>query len=129
MNNFIKKETLAKVFSCEFCEFFKNIFLYRTPLVPASEFLAELAKNNCKENHFSEEISQKFLRNHLLVLAATFLKIIHFQFFSQFLPFFKHVRGVSRTHSNIKMEPLRKYETAPEVYSERSRTSKMELFV
>ena len=25
--NFIKKETLAQVFSCEFCEIFKNTFL------------------------------------------------------------------------------------------------------
>ena len=31
--NFIKKETLAQVFSCKFCE--KNTFLYRTPLVAA----------------------------------------------------------------------------------------------
>ena len=28
---FIKKETLAQVFSREFCEIFKNIFIYRTP--------------------------------------------------------------------------------------------------
>ena len=28
--NFIKKESLAKVFSCEFCEISKNTFLYRT---------------------------------------------------------------------------------------------------
>ena len=34
--NFIKKETLAKVFSCEFCEVSKNTFFYRTPLVAAS---------------------------------------------------------------------------------------------
>ena len=34
--NFIKKETLAQVFSCEFCEISKNTFLYRTPLVAAS---------------------------------------------------------------------------------------------
>ena len=33
---FIKKETLAQVFSCEFCEISKNTFLYRTPLVAAS---------------------------------------------------------------------------------------------
>ena len=33
---FIKKETLAKVFSCEFCEISKNTFLQRTPLVAAS---------------------------------------------------------------------------------------------
>ena len=29
--NFIKKEALAQVFSCEFCETFKNKFFYRTP--------------------------------------------------------------------------------------------------
>ena len=31
--NFIKKETLAQVFSCEFCEICKNTFSYRTPPV------------------------------------------------------------------------------------------------
>ena len=35
--NFIKKETLAQVFSCQFCEIFKNTFFKRTPLVAASE--------------------------------------------------------------------------------------------
>ena len=35
--NFIKKETLAQVFSCEFCEISKNTFSYGTPLVAASE--------------------------------------------------------------------------------------------
>ena len=35
--NFIKKETLAQVFSCEFCEISKNTFSYRTPLVAASD--------------------------------------------------------------------------------------------
>ena len=34
--NFIKKETLTKVFSCEFCKIPKNTFYYRTPLVAAS---------------------------------------------------------------------------------------------
>ena len=34
--NFIKKETLAKLFSCEFYEITKNTFFYRTPLVAAS---------------------------------------------------------------------------------------------
>ena len=33
--NFIKKETLAQVFSCEFCETFKNAFFCKTPLVAA----------------------------------------------------------------------------------------------
>ena len=30
-----KKENLAQVFSCEFCEVFKNTFSYRTPPVAA----------------------------------------------------------------------------------------------
>ena len=34
--NFIKKESLAQVFSCEFCKIFKNTFFYRTPQVAAS---------------------------------------------------------------------------------------------
>ena len=34
--NFIKKETLARVFSCEFYEISKNKFSYRTPPVTAS---------------------------------------------------------------------------------------------
>ena len=34
--NYIKKETLAQVFSCKFYEISKNTFFYRTPLVAAS---------------------------------------------------------------------------------------------
>ena len=36
-NHDFKKETLAQVFSCEFCEISKNTFYYRTPLVAASD--------------------------------------------------------------------------------------------
>ena len=35
--NFIKKETLPQVFSCEFCEISKNTFSNRTPPVAATE--------------------------------------------------------------------------------------------
>ena len=38
--NCIKKGTLAEVFSCEFCEIFKNTFSYRTPPVAASQIIA-----------------------------------------------------------------------------------------
>ena len=31
----LKKRLLAQLFSCEFCEIFKNIYFYRTPLVAA----------------------------------------------------------------------------------------------
>ena len=34
--NFIKKETLTQVFSCEFCKISKNTFSYRTASVAAS---------------------------------------------------------------------------------------------
>ena len=34
--NFIKKEALAQVSSCEFCENFKNTFFYRTSPVACS---------------------------------------------------------------------------------------------
>ena len=37
--NFIKKETLAQAFVCEFCEFSKDTFFYRTPPVAASQQL------------------------------------------------------------------------------------------
>ena len=33
--NFIKKETPAQVFSCEFCEIFKNTYFYKTSPVAA----------------------------------------------------------------------------------------------
>ena len=35
--NFIKRETLAQMFSCEFCEIFKDTYFYKIPLVAASE--------------------------------------------------------------------------------------------
>ena len=44
--NFIKKETLAHLFSCEFREIFKNTFLYRTPPVAASEYFCNTAENH-----------------------------------------------------------------------------------
>ena len=47
--NFIKKETLAQVFSCEFCEISKNTFFHRTPPAAASETLLiheSLTRNN-----------------------------------------------------------------------------------
>ena len=34
--NFIKKETLPQLFSCEFWKISKNTFFHRTPLVAAS---------------------------------------------------------------------------------------------
>ena len=38
----LKKEALAQVFSCEFCEISKNTFSYRTPRVAASVYLMKV---------------------------------------------------------------------------------------
>ena len=46
--SFIKKETLAQVFFCEFCEMFKNIFYERALPVAASS------------NNFSIGMSKEF---------------------------------------------------------------------
>ena len=37
--NFIKKESLAQVFSCEFSKISKNVIFYRTPQVAASKII------------------------------------------------------------------------------------------
>ena len=51
--NFIKKETLARVFSCEFCEISKKIFFYRTTLMAASaNVLIYIPKKHQKLNVF-----------------------------------------------------------------------------
>ena len=44
--NFIKKETAAQVFSCEFCEHFKNTFLTEHLWITASEVLKGRAPAN-----------------------------------------------------------------------------------
>ena len=42
----VKKDTLAQVFSCEFCEICNNTFSYRTPLVDASACEEDLTEKN-----------------------------------------------------------------------------------
>ena len=63
--NFIKKETLLQVFSCESCEIFKNTYFYRTPLMTAPDWnctwsLTPYLKNLC---HLQEDLE----RGHYLV--------------------------------------------------------------
>ena len=51
--NFIKKETLAQVFPCEFCEISKNIFFHRTSLVAASAIFSSISlKVNSTLSHW-----------------------------------------------------------------------------
>ena len=59
--NVTKKETLAQVFSFEFCEIFWNTYFYRTPLVTASVCLA-----NDKNKSFSYRYWASSLRSSLI---------------------------------------------------------------
>ena len=62
--NFIKKETLAQVFSCGFCEISKVKSLYRTPQVTASEvsLLEQLGYLSCLMFHEQREPSEVFCK-------------------------------------------------------------------
>ena len=53
VDNFIKEKTLAQLFSCEFCEIFKNIFLTEHLLEIASVFQWTL-RTNIPEYEFSK---------------------------------------------------------------------------
>ena len=66
--NFIKKDTLAQVFSCEFCEIYKNTFYYRIPLLAASGVLI----NFTILEPFSNEVAGLFLTEYLWWLLLTF---------------------------------------------------------
>ena len=70
--NFIKKEALAKVFSCEICEILKNTFFYITPLMVASETSDVDFSVDCNDNYltdkneeppFSEKVHELVVRN------------------------------------------------------------------
>ena len=59
--NFIKKETLAQVFSCEFCEISKNTFSYRTTLVAGldDKIIHRLTKNVLSFSPENNTVTQK----------------------------------------------------------------------
>ena len=57
--NFIKKETLAKVFSCLFYEISKKIFLYRTPQVSASK--RNVTFKEFRLNSFTDNFVERFV--------------------------------------------------------------------
>ena len=48
VSNFIKKESLSQVFSCEFCEISKNTFLIVHLLTTVSEFGVKYNTLDCK---------------------------------------------------------------------------------
>ena len=101
--NFIKRDS-DQVFSSKYCEIV-NSFLYRAPLIITNY------KTCFKQMWRKSFLGRIFLRNLLEIISSLCCSVSKNNFFagfSQFLSFFKHVRGVSRTQSNIKMEPIAK---------------------
>ena len=52
---FIRKETLAQVFSSEFFKILKNVFFYRTPPVAASGFSSNFRNHYYPEFGFTDD--------------------------------------------------------------------------
>ena len=80
--NFIKKATLAQVFSCEFCEISKNTFSYRSPRVAASVYIyfcQYYHKRNSAEREvlsFESKFSNNLAFSLLLVLSREILLLL-----------------------------------------------------
>ena len=102
-----QRETPTQVFSCEYCKILRTAFLIEHLWWLLLDLLQNFLKITVKKIISQYSISQKFLRNYFS-LSYSVSKNNSFTGFSQFLSFFKHVRAISRTQSNIKMEPFAK---------------------
>ena len=74
--NFIKRETLAQVFFCEFCKISKNAFSYITPPVAASEVYEKSSFTysfSCILLSFSKNASRLLLPRGFEIVRAKFL--------------------------------------------------------
>ena len=71
--NFIKIETMAQVFSCEFCEIYRKNFSYRTPPVTASNIINVF---NCLDLHFFLAYLEMELCNSLKIWRPD-LEVFH----------------------------------------------------
>ena len=85
--NLLKKESLAQVFSYEFCEFSKSTLLHRTPLLAASVFHTKiydkqvlkkfLSKLTRKQNICTTKVTFKQITKSLDSKKKTFLKELY----------------------------------------------------
>ena len=74
--NFIKKETLAQMFSYKFCEFSKNIFFHRTPLAVASKLTQAMSSLNSTHFLITLIISFIYFETRLLNIFEACLCLI-----------------------------------------------------
>ena len=76
--NFIKKEALAYLFSCEFCEISKNTFFTKHFWTTASKFVTEMLifRTSCSQLFFKIDVLKNFaiLELFLIVKLQTFFE-------------------------------------------------------
>ena len=77
--NFIKKETLVRVFSCEFWEFSKNTFYRWTPLVAATVKIYPTSAKVILQN----EDDRRLIVNNNTYKKGSILSVAVFRIFSQ----------------------------------------------
>ena len=100
---FLKKRLLTQVFFCEFYKIFKNIFLYRTPLVAASVSECDLIRRSF--------LRQKFLMENFIFCGVHLLSCIlwnsSFRKFDWGHAFFVTVAGLEHVFAYwVQKEPL-----------------------
>ena len=73
-----RKETLAQVFSCEFCEISKKTFFYRTPLVAASyqKICKHYWSHRCSQRIFTHSTRATFASSDTEKFYLSFVKVI-----------------------------------------------------
>ena len=86
--NFMKKETLAQVFSCEFCKISMNTFSYRTPLVAASILNYRSSLPSCSLKNMFLKLLQISKENCFIRYSGSTLKMIKNAFYFNLKAFF-----------------------------------------
>ena len=76
--NFIKKETLAQVFFCEFCEISKNTFSYRTPLNGCFCLLNKSSCTGVYRKNFFSSVTLLVQLASINVLCSVWFAVMHF---------------------------------------------------
>ena len=75
--NFIKKETLAQVFSCEFCETFKNNSSHRTAPVAASRTTLQVTTSDHQLQHM---MATGYKHRSMICMYTVSIEKHHFDF-------------------------------------------------
>ena len=106
--NFIKKRLRNRCFPVNIVKLLRTAFF----IEHLSDGCFWISYKTCWKQLWRKSfLGRVFLRNLLEIISSLCCSVSKnnsFTGFSQFLSFFKHVRGVSRTQSNIKMEPIAK---------------------